>query len=313
MGRDVRCPQRDAARLDARSDRAGRSHRRAHLGRPASARARRRRWVEATIGRRSFGTLNDTIRPLADPARILAETCRLLGTHLRVNRVAYGEIEGDDCTIVNDYVDGLPSQAGRFRWTELGGSRTEEILKGGTLFVNDTSTEPHTAAEREALQRGGHRRLHLSAARQGRPVRRVVRDPQPRAARVDARRDRARAGRRRSDLGDARAPQGGSRAARQRRAAGVSPPAQRRASAVERSRRGAGDCRTAPRPAPRRHPRRLCGIRRRRLQDSPRVHARGVAPLDGTHRRASPSARKCARRSGAARSSSSTTFRRIRG
>ena len=55
--------------------------------------------------------LNDTIRPLADPARILAETCRLMGRHLRVNRVAYGEIAGDYCTIVNDYVNGLPSQA----------------------------------------------------------------------------------------------------------------------------------------------------------------------------------------------------------
>ncbi len=85
--------------------------------------------------------LNDTIRPLADPARILAETCRLIGRHLRVNRVIYGEVEGDDCTVVNDYVDGLPSQSGRFRWTELAGSRTEEILKGGTLFVNDTLTE----------------------------------------------------------------------------------------------------------------------------------------------------------------------------
>ena len=49
-------------------------------------------------------TLNDTIRPLADPSRILAETCRLLGTHLRANRVAYGEVDGDVCTIVDDYV-----------------------------------------------------------------------------------------------------------------------------------------------------------------------------------------------------------------
>src|SRR6185295_1908067 len=99
--------------------------------------------------------LNDTIRPLADPSRILAETCRLIGRHLRVNRVAYGEIDGDYCTIVNDYVDGLASQAGRFRWTALGGSRTKEILSGGTLFANDTSTEPHTTAEREALQSAG--------------------------------------------------------------------------------------------------------------------------------------------------------------
>jgi PAS domain S-box-containing protein len=122
----------------------------------ADARARAEEALGRIGERRAFlRKLNDTIRPLGDPARILAETCRLLGTYLRVNRVTYGEIEGDYCTIVDDYVDGLPSQAGRFQWTEFGGSRTEDILRGGTLFVNDTSTEPHTAAEREALQAAG--------------------------------------------------------------------------------------------------------------------------------------------------------------
>src|SRR4051812_38716201 len=100
-------------------------------------------------------TLSEAIRQFADPARILEETCRLLGTHLRVNRVTYGEVEGDECIIVSNYVDGLPSLAGRFRWTDMGASRTAEILKGGTLSVNDTSTEPHTAAERETLQAAG--------------------------------------------------------------------------------------------------------------------------------------------------------------
>ena len=200
-----------------------------------------------------------------------------MGTHLRVNRVAYGEIDGDYCTIVNDYVNGLPSLAGRFRWTELVGSRTEEILKGGTLFVNDTSTEPHTASRARGAAGGGHRRLHLSTARQGRPVRRGVRDSQPRAARVDGGRDRAGAGRRRSDLDDARVPQGRSRAARERRTAGVSPPAQRRASAAERSSRRPGDRRAAPRTTPRHDPRRLRGTRRQRVRHSPRVHERGPA------------------------------------
>jgi PAS domain S-box-containing protein len=122
----------------------------------AGAREHAEEALSRTTDRQSFlRHLNDTIRQVADPARILAEACRLLGTHLHVNRVSYGEIDGDDCTIINDYVDGLPSQAGRFRWTELGGSRTEEILKGETLAVNDTSVEPHTAAEREALQAAG--------------------------------------------------------------------------------------------------------------------------------------------------------------
>ena len=75
----------------------------------AGERARAEEALGRSESRQAFlRRLNDTIRPLADPARILAETCRLLGTHLRVERVAYGEIEGDDCIIVGEYADGLP-------------------------------------------------------------------------------------------------------------------------------------------------------------------------------------------------------------
>ena len=119
----------------------------------AGERARAEEALGRSESRQAFlRRLNDTIRPLADPARILQETCRLLGTHLRVNRVVYGEIEGDDCIIVHDYVDGVPSLAGHLQWRNLGGSRTADILKGWTLSVNDTSTESHTAEERAALQ-----------------------------------------------------------------------------------------------------------------------------------------------------------------
>src|SRR3954468_22831020 len=97
-------------------------------------------------------TLSEAIRQFADPARLLRETCRLLGTHLRVNRVTYGEVEGDDCIIVENYVDGVPSIAGHVQWRNLGGSRTADILKGWTLSANDTSTASHTPAERAALE-----------------------------------------------------------------------------------------------------------------------------------------------------------------
>ena len=122
----------------------------------ASERARVEAALRRSESRRAFlRQLNETIRPLADPARILAETCRLLGQYLRANRVIYGEIDEDDCVVVDDYVDGLPSLAGRFRWSDLGGSRTGEILQGGTLAVNDTSIAPHTADECAALQSAG--------------------------------------------------------------------------------------------------------------------------------------------------------------
>ncbi|HXI27264.1 MAG TPA: GAF domain-containing protein, partial [Vicinamibacterales bacterium] len=100
-------------------------------------------------------TLSDTLRPIGDPGRILGQACRLLGTHLRVDRVSYGEIDGEYCTVVDDYVDGLPSLSGRFRWTDLAGSRHDEILRGGILLAHDTATDPRTAPEREALRAAG--------------------------------------------------------------------------------------------------------------------------------------------------------------
>ena len=124
----------------------------------AGERARAEEALGRSESRQAFlRRLTDTVRTLADPARMLHETCRLLGTYLRVNRVAYGEIEGDDCIIVHDYVDGVPSLAGHVQWRNLGGSRTADILKGWTLSVNDTSTDSHTPEERAALEAGGSR------------------------------------------------------------------------------------------------------------------------------------------------------------
>jgi PAS domain S-box-containing protein len=109
--------------------------------------------VEEALSRQAFlRQLNETIRPIADPTRILDEACRQLGTNLHVNRVVFAEIEGDDGIVVSDYVDGVPSMTGRFPWVDLTGSRTDEVLQGGTLIASDTSIEPHTDAERQALQ-----------------------------------------------------------------------------------------------------------------------------------------------------------------
>src|SRR3954469_1320706 len=122
----------------------------------ATERARAEEALGRSESRQTFlRRLNDTIRPLADPARILAETCRLLGSHLRVNRVGYGQIDGDDCVMVSEYLDGLSAQPARFPWVNFGASRTQEILKGRTLSVSDTSIEPHTPEERAALGAAG--------------------------------------------------------------------------------------------------------------------------------------------------------------
>ena len=120
----------------------------------ATERARAEEALGRNESRQAFlRRLNDTIRPLADPARILAETCRLLGSHLRVNRVGYGQIDGDECVMVSEFLDGLPPQPARFPWVNFGASRTQEILKGRTLSVSDTSIEPHTIEARRCRRR----------------------------------------------------------------------------------------------------------------------------------------------------------------
>ena len=96
--------------------------------------------------------LNDTIRPLSDPARVLNETCRLLALHMGVNRVSYGEVDDSECLIVGEYADGVPRRPARFPWQPMGGSREAEILSGRTLVVNDTSGPPHTPEESAALE-----------------------------------------------------------------------------------------------------------------------------------------------------------------
>ena len=99
--------------------------------------------------------MSDVVRPLTDPARILAEACRLIGTHLSVNRAIYAEIRGDDCVMWDGYVDDAPPLPRRFPWRYLSGSRTSEVFKGGTLTSIDTSTDGHTPEERPVLQAAG--------------------------------------------------------------------------------------------------------------------------------------------------------------
>ena len=122
----------------------------------AGERARAEEALGRSESRQAFvHRLNETIRPLGAPARILQETCRMLGTYLRVNRVVYAEIEGDDCVVVHDYVNGVQSLVGHLLWRNMVGSRTADILKSSTLSVDDTASGSHTAEEYEALQAAG--------------------------------------------------------------------------------------------------------------------------------------------------------------
>jgi len=120
--------------------------------------------VEEALGRNEgrltfLQRLNDTLRPLADPARIIEQACRLLGTHLHVSRVAYAEIEGEEGTILHDWVDGVSSMVGPVQWAAFVGSHTADILKGWTLAVNDTATDAPTSKTPAAKAPGSSRSI----------------------------------------------------------------------------------------------------------------------------------------------------------
>ncbi len=119
-------------------------------------RARAEEALGRTESRQAFlRRLSDTVRPLIDGTDIVRETCRLLGAHLRVSRAAYFEIQGDDAMAIEVHNDGVPPLPERLPWKQLAGSRLADILKGGTLSLNDTSTEAHTPEEREQLRAAG--------------------------------------------------------------------------------------------------------------------------------------------------------------
>jgi PAS domain S-box-containing protein len=86
--------------------------------------------------------LSDALRALADPVQIQAQTCRLLGEYLGVDRAYYVEVnEAEGYAHVNqDYVRGdSPSLVGTFGLAEYGWI-VPYLQRGETIIVVDTQT-----------------------------------------------------------------------------------------------------------------------------------------------------------------------------
>ncbi len=102
-----------------------------------------RKWAEA---RQAFLlALSDALRPLSDPVAIQAAATRVLGEHLGASRAMYVEIDGDEYVIARDYVDGIPSMAGRYPVSSFGPGKLADYRAGRTRVVRDTREDPHNA------------------------------------------------------------------------------------------------------------------------------------------------------------------------
>ncbi|WP_158591698.1 PAS domain-containing protein [Deinococcus cavernae] len=101
--------------------------------------------------------LSDTLRPLADPLEIQAEAARVVGNHFGAGRASYAEVEPDDehFTVHNDYIDGVPSYAGRYRLDDFGPEFIQDMRGGRTVTMADAERDARVGDSQRALYTAG--------------------------------------------------------------------------------------------------------------------------------------------------------------
>src|SRR5499427_10110900 len=93
--------------------------------------------------------LHEAIRPLGVPVEMQAVTARLLGEHLRVNRVLCAAINGEEFDVTRCYVDGVAPLRGRASILAFGRALLEAGRRGETVVVSDVRVDRRFAeAER---------------------------------------------------------------------------------------------------------------------------------------------------------------------
>src|SRR5262249_50933916 len=122
----------------------------------AIERARAEATVSANQGRLQFTViLNDRLRQLSDPIEIQDITVRMLGECLRVTRVCYATVDGNDLVVDRCYVNGVDPIPSRTPATFFGAAVLESFRRGELIAVDDVQTDARfTDTERAALLAG---------------------------------------------------------------------------------------------------------------------------------------------------------------
>ena len=96
--------------------------------------------------------LSDALRPLRDPIEVQEVASRLLGEHLRVNRVGYAEIDKREYVIRREYARGVAPLAGQGPVGSFAAALRDEFRSGEPVVVTDVDTDPRfTESERVAM------------------------------------------------------------------------------------------------------------------------------------------------------------------
>jgi len=85
--------------------------------------------------------LNDALRPLREPIDMQNVTVRLLGEHLRVNRVAYSVIDGEYFTVTTAYERDTVPFRGRWPIRAFGAKLLDAYRRGESVTCNDVRTD----------------------------------------------------------------------------------------------------------------------------------------------------------------------------
>jgi PAS domain S-box-containing protein len=90
--------------------------------------------------------LNDRVRPLREPAKVMAAVADMVGEHVVVSRCCYGEVDAAQAhvTIEYDFTDGTVSVRGRHRLDDFGSDLIRELQAGATVAVDDVATDART-------------------------------------------------------------------------------------------------------------------------------------------------------------------------
>jgi PAS domain S-box-containing protein len=106
--------------------------------------------------------LSDALRPLADPVEIQSVASGVLGRHLRVARAVYGEVDDEGgVRIHRDYVDGVPSIAGRLRLRDFGQRTVDALRSGRPTVIEDVETDAQLSEAARAAFRAAGIRAHV--------------------------------------------------------------------------------------------------------------------------------------------------------
>lgn len=104
--------------------------------------------------------LSDAIRPLADAGDVQSVAAEALGVRLGASRVGYAEdLGGDSIAVTRNYVRGVPSIEGRYRYDDYGAELLASFRQGRIVVRPDIAAD----ATLSAAEKAAHAALQLGA------------------------------------------------------------------------------------------------------------------------------------------------------